>query len=377
MKRQRVISHFPLFRRLGVPSEINCSPVMDDDRDMAFKCLRIGMEALGAGDRPRALKFLSKARRLDPSLPIDDLLFSAGGEEPISSPSSNCVSDSESAFSTSTLRNRSNISSGKGHSRSYTEEQVTIVQQIGKQKDFYEILGLEQSCTVDDIRRAYRKLSLKVHPDKNHAPGAEEAFKEVSNAFQCLSDAGRRKNYDLCGSDEPPSDSSSAKYDGDEHYPNGCYDDNIDADENFRSFFSGGRPHEDTPFGSFHSRTAMHHNVNFNTFMLIHLILPIIILLLLINFWPSPSPVYMLSPSYTYNYKVMTPRGVPYFVTSEKFEEEYPSKSFERTTLEQHVEKNYFDTLTQSCQLEKEQKLWGLSQTPQCEMLRKYEETAD
>ena len=51
------------------------------------------------------------------------------------------------------------------------------VSRIRKTKDFYDILGISKSATDDDIKRAYRKLALKMHPDKNQAKGADEAFK--------------------------------------------------------------------------------------------------------------------------------------------------------------------------------------------------------
>ncbi|KAJ8566001.1 hypothetical protein K7X08_008577 [Anisodus acutangulus] len=51
--------------------------------------------------------------------------------------------------------------------RNYTEEHVHLVTQIKRQKGYYAIVGLEKSCSVEEIRKAYRKLSLKVHPDKN------------------------------------------------------------------------------------------------------------------------------------------------------------------------------------------------------------------
>jgi len=69
-------------------------------------------------------------------------------------------------------------------------------------RDYYEILGVKKSATADEIKKAYRKLAVKYHPDKN--PGdkqAEERFKEISEAYAVLSDAEKRKQYDQFGSD--------------------------------------------------------------------------------------------------------------------------------------------------------------------------------
>lgn len=66
-------------------------------------------------------------------------------------------------------------------------------------KDFYKILGVAKTANDDEIKKAYRKLALKYHPDKNKAPGAEEKFKEVAEAYEILSDKKKRDIYDQYG----------------------------------------------------------------------------------------------------------------------------------------------------------------------------------
>ena len=67
-------------------------------------------------------------------------------------------------------------------------------------RDYYEVLGVKKSSSKDEIKKAYRKLALKYHPDKNKGDkGAEEKFKEGSEAYHVLSDDKRRENYDQFG----------------------------------------------------------------------------------------------------------------------------------------------------------------------------------
>ena len=66
-------------------------------------------------------------------------------------------------------------------------------------RDYYEILNLDRDASADAIKRAYRKLAIKYHPDKNSEAGAEERFKEASEAYEVLSDANKRKLYDQFG----------------------------------------------------------------------------------------------------------------------------------------------------------------------------------
>lgn len=370
---------------------------MDGNKDEAQKCARIGKEALDAGDMSRALKFLTKAQRLDPTLAIDDLLSSAargsagvaddtGDSSPTSSDAPRNESEkagksSSASSSSANLRSRvrSAAPSANGLSATYTEEQITIIREIKRKKDYYEILGLDRSCTVEDVRKAYRKLSLKVHPDKNKAPGAEEVFKAVSKAFQCLNNEESRRRYDVSGSDDPAP--VRRHHQAHDHGFNGFYDADFDADEIFRNFF-GGMNRATTPFGTFHFRTGgmggpgghgMQGSGNFNIRSLIQ-ILPIIFLLLL-NFLPSSDPLYTFNRSYQYNHKVLTSRGVPFYVKSTNFEQEYPYQSSKRVELEAGIEKEYVGLLAQNCRLELQRQQWGFQhQTPHCDMLQKFQE---
>jgi molecular chaperone DnaJ len=66
-------------------------------------------------------------------------------------------------------------------------------------RDYYEVLGVPKNSEKGDIKSAYRKLALQYHPDRNKSPGAEERFKEISEAYAVLSDDDKRKRYDTYG----------------------------------------------------------------------------------------------------------------------------------------------------------------------------------
>ena len=66
-------------------------------------------------------------------------------------------------------------------------------------KNYYNLLGLERHSSEEEIKKAYRKLALKYHPDKNKQPGAEERFKEIAEAYEVLSDRDKRAAFDRYG----------------------------------------------------------------------------------------------------------------------------------------------------------------------------------
>ena len=109
-------------------------------------------------------------------------------------------------------------------------------------KDYYKILGVDRKASEGDIRKAYRKLAMQYHPDRN--PGdkqSEERFKEINEAYQVLSDPKKRGHYDRLGSDYSnwqrrgaPGDFNWDQYGG---YPGGTRVDFGDMDDVFSDFF--------------------------------------------------------------------------------------------------------------------------------------------
>jgi len=82
-----------------------------------------------------------------------------------------------------------------------TPEQVALVAKIRKTKDLYELMGLPKEADEEAIKKAHKKLAIQLHPDKNRAPGATEAFQKVQSAYECLSDTQKRAHYDRWGSE--------------------------------------------------------------------------------------------------------------------------------------------------------------------------------
>ncbi len=70
---------------------------------------------------------------------------------------------------------------------------------MAHKKDYYEVLGVDRGASSEEIKKAFRKLAFQHHPDHNHQEDAEAKFKEVNEAYQVLSDPGKRANYDRFG----------------------------------------------------------------------------------------------------------------------------------------------------------------------------------
>jgi curved DNA-binding protein len=107
-------------------------------------------------------------------------------------------------------------------------------------RDYYDVLGVDRNASEDEIRRVYRRLARENHPDINKEPGAEDRFKEISEAYEVLRDPEKRERYDRLGPNwRAGQDVSDAP--GYEQYARGGFDDvHVEfGDGDFSDFFEG------------------------------------------------------------------------------------------------------------------------------------------
>lgn len=119
-------------------------------------------------------------------------------------------------------------------------------------KDYYKILGVDKKVNDDDLKKAYRKLALKWHPDKNSQTEekkaeAEKKFKDINEAYSVLSDPEKRKQYDLGVDPNDPMGGAGAG--GFHQGGGGGYESNIDPNIIFQTFFGGKDPFSSFGFG--------------------------------------------------------------------------------------------------------------------------------
>jgi len=374
---------------------------MESNRDDGEKCFRLATKYINLGDLDKAKKYLEKSQKLYPTAEGEALLnrlssphCSSEDSSGASSPGHQPTGDGPDAASGSTedhVRHRQSNSHDLSE-KNYKPEQLEFVKKIKKSKDYYEMLGVSKDCSDEDLKKAYRKLALKLHPDKNNAPGSVEAFKGVGNAFAVLSDPEKRKRYDQFGSEAeraPSRHHSSGFYEYD--FSRG-FEGDISAEEIFNMFFNGAFPSSNiyarrSRAAHFSSNHTTSNRQSDNTYTLLFQLAPILFLMILslISSFLVSDPVFSLHRNDKYEIQRKTPNlNVPYFVQKD-FATEYKGSI---RKLEQQVEDEYTTYLRSSCFKErsyKENMLWRARnfndarlyeraanlKTPSCDTLQK------
>lgn len=281
---------------------------MDPHRTEAQRFIDFALNEVNAGNYDKAIKLLDKAKSLYPDLQYDELqdLISK-----LRSHTNNARSQRATTPPSPGLRQRrlSTSDSGGGNGGGmveYTKEQLDLVKKINRCKNFYQVLSVSHDAIDSDVKRAYKKLALQLHPDKNSAPGAAEAFKLVGTAVSILTDAQKRKDYDDAGAATLSPNGTGTNFNTQRYYGQNMHQNtfeatfgqnDISAEELFNMFF-GAFPTQRrrrTAFDSANQRATDHHNFT-EPSLAFGLILVIILISMLSSFFTS-DPVYNLVQS--------------------------------------------------------------------------------
>lgn len=332
---------------------------MDGNKDEAERCIEIAESHLSVGNHEKAEKFLLKAEKLYSTKKAKDILESLVRLKASSGSTKKSETDGQPRKRPNAATSEKIQQEKTTAPKEYTQVQLEEVRKINKCKDYYEILSVTKESTDGDIKKAYKKLALRLHPDKNKAPGANEAFKAIGKAVTVLTDAEKRKTYDLYGDteDRVSRHSSQSHATGTAHYREFGFESNLTPEDIFNMFFPtyGNHPYQRRTFQrTYTSRTqesAGTHSTESSSSIIIQII-PIIILIL-ISMMSSlfiSEPAYNLQQTSKYSVPRTTNKlNVNYFV-KESFHSDYQGSMYR---LELSVEEDYINNLRNLCYREK------------------------
>ncbi|XP_048022100.1 dnaJ homolog subfamily C member 18 isoform X2 [Chanodichthys erythropterus] len=379
------------------------------DKEESDRLIEKAKLCLRSGRKEKALQLLYEAQKIYPSTRarvLIDAIVKNGGTPPEEErtytppPGWRNSEDGPAPHQRPSAHERAEGSSDD--KKSYTEEQRQGVLRIKRCRDFYEILGVPKDASDEDLKKAYRKLALRFHPDKNCAPGATDAFKAIGNAYAVLSNPEKRQQYDECGDQGPAETSSQTSAQPRHAYGHHRsfsrdFEADISPEELFNIFFGGrfptGNIHVYTNRGASYAHyyqprrrrayerreEEVEESHSQNNFTALLQLLPVLVLILISVF----TQLMATNPPYSLFYKpsmgLVVSRetqhmGVPYYV-DKSFEKEYRGAALDE--LEKTIENDYIDHLQSSCWKEKQQKsdLANLGQLYRDDRLKQKAET--
>uniref|UniRef100_A0A182K7W0 J domain-containing protein n=1 Tax=Anopheles christyi TaxID=43041 RepID=A0A182K7W0_9DIPT len=340
---------------------------MEVNKDEAKRCIELATAALKVGNLEKAEKLLKKSQNLYPLAQAEELLkrVKAAGSGPKFGSATGGTGRPTNGPSEARRRPVHREEEKPAEPKlnvDYTQEQANVVKRVQKCKDFYEVLGVTQDATDSEIKKCYKKHALQLHPDKNKAPGAMEAFKSLGNAVETLTDPQKRKAYDLYRTTGGPASSYRTRT------PNGGYtygqngfnfDGGMNTNDLFNMFFGGGFPqqqqqqqqHQQHHF--YRARTgrgSQYDDRNVSQPSLIFgLILCFVVVSLLSTFFAS-DPVYSLQQTGKFSVERRTLNlKIPYYVKN-NFLSEYQGTL---ARLEHSVEEDYVTYMKRACSNER------------------------
>ncbi|KAJ1951502.1 Chaperone protein dnaJ [Linderina macrospora] len=376
---------------------------MEANVDEAARALAIAQRKWNNGDKDGALRLARKSNSLYPTPAAEAKIAEfesspAPDQEQNAEPAASTAAPSVSKEAGPELRQRraakqaeTASSSSASEKPRHTPEQLSAVRSVMAAKsDYYTVLGVQKTATEVEIKKAYRKSALVFHPDKNTAPGADEAFKLVAQAFTVLSDADKRAYYDRYGIEARGTPSASAGGSNMFHRAGGRptaggFEQEISPEDLFNMFFGGDFGQYGVQFGPgvrFQQRRGFPMNMNQQRFRqqqqqqraneddgvraTFLQFLPLILLvftyfastIISVLFGEAAPPAYAFHQTSQYSQvRVTQNRNVEYWVNYSEFSQSpVAKKSSSLWQFEMDIESQYISRLQRKCRQQMEAK---------------------
>ncbi|ORX66112.1 DUF1977-domain-containing protein [Linderina pennispora] len=370
---------------------------MEANVDEAARALAIAQRKWESGDKEGALRLARKSNSLYPTPSAEAKIAEferssapSQDQETASAAEATKAAGGEKKEAGPELRQRrapKQAAPAESEKPRHTPEQLSAVRRVMAAKsDYYAVLGVQKTATEVEIKKAYRKSALVFHPDKNTAPGADEAFKLVAQAFTVLSDADKRAYYDRYGVESRGTPSASAGGSNMFHRAGGRpmaggFEQEISPEDLFNMFFGGDFGQYGVQFGPgvrFQQRRGFPINMNQQRFRQQRAneddgaratwlqFLPLLLLvftyfastIISMLFGEEAPPAYAFQPTSQHSQvRVTQHRNVQYWVDSSEFSQSIVAKKSSKLwQFELDVESQYISRLQRKCRQQMEAK---------------------
>ncbi|EDW01543.1 dnaJ homolog subfamily B member 14 [Drosophila grimshawi] len=219
---------------------------------------------------------------------------------------------------------------------SFSVEMLDLVQKVLRCRNHYEVLRISHHATYSEVKRAYKRLALRLHPDKNRAPGSEEAFRCINEAADTLTDNQKRIEYNLLTAVGDSFRSSASLYD---NHRNIVPDQEFfDPDELRRSYQAANQ------------RVPQRQSLYQTEQLVIGLVAALIFIIITLHYL-AMAPNYSFTQTSTHSVRqVSRLNGITYFVTPQFAGSQTP---MQQQRLEQDVEQIFVTDLKYNCKQER------------------------
>ena len=281
----------------------------------AAKALEIGYKAVYEKDYSKAIKFIEKSIRIFPTDQAQALLLQCRHEIRKKSADKSVPAEKE---------------------ENKNSEEYKICESILGKKDYYDILGVGKDASEEEIKSKYKKLALKLHPDKNHCSKATEAFKKVSTACNCLTNKEKRSIYDVHGNEEQYQQTFSR-----------TFEDEMTPEDLFNYFFFGAEPNRRM---ARRPREHVQRAQNGKSLLQFLPFLIMIVIVMVMNFSQTNyQSYYSLTESYYFTIQAKTANGIRFYV-NDKYSK---LTARDKQHVMEDVESTYINYVYQKCETAK------------------------